>query len=391
MFQSKLLKILLAPFVMHVGDESGGGGAADAGGFDMASAVDSISEGLGFGEESSNDDDSGNGGDGSGADDGGDGTGGDGDGAPKGDAGTPPATKDPANPAPAAGQDPNAQKPADGAPAASVAPRTWRPEATAAWESLPQTVKDEVLKREEDMFRGLEAYKQDAGLGKAFVEAIRPHLPVLKAVGADPFALAGEFMQAHITFATGTAEAKHELLSRIVKDYGLDLSPFFGQGDDDAPYSDPQVKLLRDQVNSLKSQLSGMQSETRQTKERQEAEARASITATVEAFASDPANIYYKELEADIAKVLASGLAKDLPSAYAHAVMMNPVTQAKELARRTTEASTKAAAEAKAKAEAAARAAGANVKLKPKSASAATPMGSIDDTLNEVYAKITGG
>jgi glycerol-3-phosphate cytidylyltransferase-like family protein len=387
MFQSKLLKILLAPFMMHIGEETGGGGAADAGGFDMAGAVDSISEGLGFGTETSDDNsdpDLGLGGDGA-ADAG---TSGD---VPSGEVGDKGSKADAPNTSAATtppGQSPDAQKPADGTGQAVMAPRTWRPEAAAEWEKLPEAVKAEVAKREEDMFRGLETYKQDAGVGKAFVDAIRPHLATLKQVGADPFALAGEFMNAHLTFATGTQAQKQELLQKVIQDYGIDTSVF--QDPDFAPALDPQVKALRDELAAVKSQLSGHQSETRQMQERQRVEILSKFQAEVDAFAANAANIYYKEVEHLIPQIISSGLAKDLQSAYDHAIMANPVTRDKEVARRTTEAATKAAAEAKAKAEAAARAAGANVKLKPKSASAATPLGSIDDTLNEAYAKLSG-
>lgn len=385
MFQSKLLKILLAPFMMHIGEETGGGGASD---FDMSGALDSISDGLGFGEETSNenpDDNPDASSDGS-ADAG---TGGDGQGSATGDKGSKGDAPDKANTPADAGQDPNAQKPADGTPSAIVAPRTWRPEAAAEWDKLPEAVKAEVAKREEDMFRGLETYKQDAGVGKAFVDAIRPHLPVLKQAGADPFALAADFMQAHITFATGTQDQKMQLLQKVIADYGIDMSAM--QDPDFAPAIDPQVKALRDQVARLESQLSGHQTETRQMQERQRQEVLTKLQAEVDAFAGNPANVYFKEVEHLIPQILASGLAKDLQSAYDQAVLANPVTRDKEIARRTAESASKAAAEAKAKAEAAARAAGANVKLKPKAASAATPLGSIDDTLNEVYAKLNGG
>ena len=44
----------------------------------------------------------------------------------------------------------------------------------------------EVHRREEDMFRGLEAYKADAGIGKTFKSAISQYLPTLQQHGIDP-------------------------------------------------------------------------------------------------------------------------------------------------------------------------------------------------------------
>lgn len=385
---SKLLKILLAPFMLYVGEETGGGGGTDAGagsgGFDMASAVSDIGAGLGFSSES-NDDTTNTDPNAAGAGDDVDPTPRTGDDAaatPSGDAKpeTPPADKP-------AGSDADAGKPADGAGPAGVAPRTWRAEAAAEWDKLPAAVKAEVAKREEDMFRGLEGYKVQASHGKAFVDAIGKHLPTLKAAGADPFALAGEFMDAHVTLATGSPEAKAALIRQMDTQYGLNLAGMF-QDPDFAPAVDPQVKHLQDKLARLESQLSGTQSQVRQETERQQQAMLAELSREVDAFSKDPANIYYAEVEHMIPAILASGMVKGLKAAYDHAVMMNPATQAKELSRRTTEAAAKSAAEAKAKAEAAAKAAAANVRTKAKPASAAAPLGSIDDTLNQAYAKL---
>jgi hypothetical protein len=56
------------------------------------------------------------------------------------------------------------------------APKTWRPEAAAKFSALPPEVQQEVLKREEDIFKGLEAYKADAGIGKAVKSVLQPYM-----------------------------------------------------------------------------------------------------------------------------------------------------------------------------------------------------------------------
>ena len=145
---------------------SAGGGSAGEGGLDLSAAGDSISADL-FG--TSGGDDNGGDADDANLDDNG-GT----------DAGTAAATP------PAAGT-PSAKEGAS-APAASTLqpPKTWRPEAAAKFAALPPEVQQEVLKREEDIFKGLESYKADASIGKALKGVVQPYLQVFQSQGIDP-------------------------------------------------------------------------------------------------------------------------------------------------------------------------------------------------------------
>ena len=128
-------------------DNNGAGAAGGDGGLDLSAAGESISADL-FGS-STGGDDNGSGTDDVNLDDGagtGDGT----------------ATTDPA-----AMGTPAAKEGEAGTSTATglQAPKTWRPEAAAKFATLPPEVQQEVLKREEDIFKGLEGYKADASIG----------------------------------------------------------------------------------------------------------------------------------------------------------------------------------------------------------------------------------
>ena len=333
---------------------SAGGGSAGEGGLDLSAAGDSISADL-FGTSGGDD----NGGD---ADDGNlDDNGGT-------DAGTAAATP------PAAGT-PSAKEGAS-APAASTLqpPKTWRPEAAAKFAALPPEVQQEVLKREEDIFKGLESYKADASIGKALKGVVQPYLQVFQSQGIDPMQQVSGLMRAHVALATGTPEQKQQFFQHLAKEYGVDL-------DTEAPYIDPQVAGLQKQLSDLQSRLNG--------REQHEAnEARSKLQAEIDSFASDPAHQYFDEVANDMAGLLRSGAAKDLKDAYDKAIWANPITRAKEQARLTADAEAKAKAEAAERAKQARKATGANVKSSAKAASGTAPLGSIDDTLNAALAAI---
>lgn len=333
---------------------SAGGGSAGEGGLDLSAAGDSISADL-FG--TSGGDDNGGDADDVNLDDNG-GT----------DAGTAAATP------PAAGT-PSAKEGAS-APAASTLqpPKTWRPEAAAKFATLPPEVQQEVLKREEDIFKGLESYKADASIGKAFKGVVQPYLQVFQSQGIDPMQQVSGLMRAHVALATGTPEQKQQFFQHLAKEYGVDL-------DTEAPYVDPQVAGLQKQLSDLQSRLNGW--------EQHEAnEARSKLQAEIDSFASDPAHQYFDEVANDMAGLLRSGAAKDLKDAYDKAIWANPITRAKEQARLTADAETKAKAEAAEKAKQARKATGANVKSSAKAASGTAPLGSIDDTLKAALVAI---
>lgn len=341
---------------MGIEDLDNNGAGAAGGDFDLAGAGDTISADL-FG--SSGDSDNGGNADDVNLDDNG-GT----------DAGT-------ATAAPPAASTPTAKEGEGTAPPTAAAlqpPKTWRPEAAAKFATLPPEVQQEVLKREEDIFKGLESYKADASIGKALKGVVQPYMQVFQSQGIDPMQQVSGLMRAHVALATGTPEQKQQFFQHLAKEYGVDL-------DVEAPYVDPQVVGLQKQLSDLQSRLNG--------REQQEADkARTALQAEIDTFASDPAHQYFDEVANDIAGLLRSGAAKDLKDAYDKAIWANPITRAKEQARLTADAETKAKAEAAERVKQARKATGANVKSSAKAASGTAPLGSIDDTLSAALANI---
>jgi hypothetical protein len=369
MFVKRNMSGLLVRLMKPLEDEgSAGGSGAD---FDIAGAVESIGEGL-FGKSDSAtdappDDDAGAHGDKTGAT---------------------PTDTDPVKTTPIAPSAGQPTPPADGTtPAAKPleAPKTWRPEAAAAWATLPANVQEEVLKREADMFKGIEGYKAHATIGQTFAQIAAPYQQFFAQTQTDPAQLTNSLFQAHAALSLGSPEQKLAKLNEIASLYGVQLQP---ADPDAAPYIDPQVKALQAELASLKSQTSAQTRWQQEQTQREHERIRTQLTSEVDAFAADPANVYFNDLADDIVKLLQGGVAKDLKDAYEQAVYMNPVTRQKEIDRKaseTAEAARKAAAD---RAEKARQATGANVKASAKQASGTAALGSMDDTLQATLNKI---
>ena len=335
--------------------------------FDLEAAVSSLGEEL-FGDtntETSDDDDS----DGAVADS---------------SSGAPSGTPDDGDgAAPVVADKAAAEKPADDVPppqaADSVAPpKTWRAEASAMWSQLPPAVQQEVLKREADIFQGIEQYRDLAQTGRMFQQTIAPFQDHFRAAGMDPVATVGNLLNAHHVLARGTADQKLQLVRAIITDAGLSADDLLAE----PPYIDPAVRDLRSELTSVKSQL--------QQREQRELETqRAALQVQVEKFFADPAHKYANEVATEMHNLIVSGQAPDLATAYDKAIWLNPVVRGKVLAEQQA---TVRAAEEKANAEKAAAAkaaASANIRSTPKSGrTAATAPKSIDETLQETLAAI---
>lgn len=349
--------------------------------FDMEGAVDSVGEGLGLGP------DFGEGG--SGLDP---------------DLGKPaePAEGEltPAEPAEAKPVEGEEAKPAEGeAPAEDTPPaegwkppeeskhlfnedgtlRTWRKEAAAEFAKLPPVVQAEIIKREEDIHRGIEVYKESATFGNHMKESLAPFMPVLQQHNIDPGWQAAELMKVQYGLAFGTPEAKAAIVAQIIRDYKVNMDGVSLE----APFIDPQVEALQNQLKGVQSQLQHFT-----TVETQKSQ--AGLKAHIDAFCSDPKNIYVEEVVNDMAQLLRSGSEKTIEEAYQKAIWLNPVTRQKEIARQAAETAAKAEADKAGKLAAAKKATAANVRSKGQGGSAATPLGSMDDTLNEALAAIHG-
>lgn len=272
------------------------------------------------------------------------------------------------------------EKPAEASASLDEPPKTWRKEASATWAALPSEAKAEILKRESDIFKGIESYKVDATFGKSMKSVVQPYEAIMQANGMEPVSTIQGMLRGHHTLATGTPEQKATIFKQMAKDYRFDLSSLAAPAGE-PPYIDPAVATLQNELRAVQSQLS-------EANQRRQAEARASVSAELDKFAGDPKNIHFNEVANDIANLLQRGLAGSLQEAYEKAVWLNPVTRAKEAARTTAEANAKAAAEAATKATAARKALAANVTTRARSGSATTPTGSLDDTLSEALAGI---
>jgi hypothetical protein len=264
------------------------------------------------------------------------------------------------------------------------APKTWSKEALADWATLPPRAQQEILKREEDFFRGISMYKEAATVGERYNEVVKPYAPILAAENIDPVQLFQSFAANHYLLSRGTEAQKLELAANMIQGYGIDFNKLIGFiGEQALEPVDPRVLALEKEIQQLKSGAQSRQQQEQQT-------VVAQLNTEIETFAKDPANPYFDEVVNDIVKLFETGQASTLKEAYDKAVYLNPTTRQKELDRLTAEKAQTIAAEEQARQTKLAKSTAADLSLDPKSRNGTVPIGSIDDTLAETMARIQG-
>ncbi len=197
----------------------------------------------------------------------------------------------------------------------SMAPSSWKKEAAALFEALPAAVKDEVLRREGDMHKGLEGYKAKAELGRKFESVVAPYMETINKFGVTPDVAVAELLKVDNLLRTAPPAVKAQRFMQLAKDYGIDLSQQF----------DPGTAALQQRMYDLENEL-------QQAKQAREQESSQAVNTEIERFAAEPGHEHFEVVRAHMSALLQAGAAKDLQDAYDQAVYANPQTRATLLA-----------------------------------------------------------
>ena len=256
--------------------------------------------------------------------------------------------------------------PIEAAPQAVEAPISWPKEMHQHWPTMPKEVREYWQLREKQMMEGLDQYKGTAAYGKSVQDVLAPYKPLLESKGLDAPRAIADLMQAYIAMTQGTVEQRRMAYEQVGKNLGITAMA------DPATPVDPQVKALQDQFNQIQHTLTSQQTQALEA-------AREKAGRDVEAFASDPKNVYFNEVADDILVHLKAG--HDLPTAYKLAVRGNEVTFQKEVARIQTETEAKLKENARLEALPKQKAKSVNIGGRETQRAPTEPLGSMDDTL----------
>jgi hypothetical protein len=259
---------------------------------------------------------------------------------------------------------PAEETPAEETAPAIKAPSSWKKEAQAKFATLPPDIQAEVMRREGDMHRGLESYKQHAERAQAYERAFTPYMDTINKLGIAPEVAASELMKVDHSLRYGSPADKVAMVTKIIKDYGIDPAWFDSAN---IPQANPQVDYLQNELQAIKAQQARLQQES-QTRET------VSLNNDIASFAKN--NEHFEAVRDRMADLLQGGAAKTLQEAYETAIWADPSVRASIIAKQQSEERAKAAQ----KASEAKKLASTNVRARG-TIPAQAAVGTIEDTI----------
>ena len=100
---------------------------------------------------------------------------------------------------------------------------TMRPAAREHWASLPEPVRQEIVRREQEVQGVLRESSAAKNIAGEFSRMVTPYLPIIKAEGVDPITAVGNLMEIASVLRVGTMQEKASTLAKLVSAYGVDI------------------------------------------------------------------------------------------------------------------------------------------------------------------------
>lgn len=283
-------------------------------------------------------------------------------------------------------------------------PSTWTAEAKSQWSSLPPRIKQEILKREEDIGRGISNYKQRAEIGDRYQQVMQPYQAMINAAGVSTEHAIQSVMNTMYRLQTGTPQQKAQLLLQTAQQYGADLEVLRAE-------PDPQQAALQNYLSPLQQEIQQLRQQISSQSHTSEQAQMAEVTSKIEAFrnaADEKGNQLYPyfdnlrvqmgalieardaEIQQQISTNGFSNLTPmSLEEAYESAAWSHPETRNILSTKQQTNSEEERKRIAREKAAKAKKADKTNVKSKPaRSNQKPKPVGSVEDTMREVMKDI---
>lgn len=246
-----------------------------------------------------------------------------------------------------------------------------RKEEAAEWAKASPVLQQALLRRSEEMHKGLEQYRGAAQFAQKIAQAFQPYEHTIQKLGVSHEVAVGKLLEADNTLRYGSPEQKAHALASLAYQYGIDIGQVQA-----TPAPDPQVYALQNELNQLKGFINDFQ-RTQQEREQ------GTLNSEIAKFAEG--REHFEQVREDMAALLQAGRAKDLSDAYEQAVWANPQTRAAMLAKQQAEVAAKV--EAERKAQEAKKANAVNVPRRG-SVPASAPTGTMDDTIRATAQKL---
>lgn len=196
-------------------------------------------------------------------------------------------------------------------------PASWSAQAKADFAALPPHIQKEVSKREGDIDKGFRERAEQLKRYEPLEQVIAPHRQKWQVAGVDEATAVKQLLAASDWLDRNPTEA----LTHLARSYGVNIASL-GQPNPAQPSGEPGQPQA--QPDPVASELQALKAELQALKQGKEQETQQTYVSQIEAFAADPANLYFENVKPAMAKLLQSGLVETLPEAYERAIWADP-------------------------------------------------------------------
>lgn len=195
------------------------------------------------------------------------------------------------------------------------APSSWKKEYWEDFGKLDPKVADYIKQREEQFASGVSTYKAEADSAREINDAMQQFQPDFQAAGITPVQGFVKLASAHRMIMSATAQDKPLVFSRLMKDYGIGARMVTQDAQGQWQFLDesrqPAMQQQAQPVQDIPKLV-------------QEELAKQAMQNEVNSFLSDTAKYPHVEtVRPAMIRLLDSGLAPDLKSAYDQAIRLN--------------------------------------------------------------------
>ena len=212
-------------------------------------------------------------------------------------------------------------------------PVGWKPAVREHWDTLPDDVKQEVVRREREIDNRLRETQNERQFAHQVMQTLQPYQSFLKADQVSPMQAIDNMMSTVAMLRTGTADQIAQVLSQVTQKYGIGRfgKEFVGKLDSalsgQVPKpEDEQANAFRQEIQKELQPIKEFQQQLTARQQQQMEERESQAYQYLQGFAQE--HEYFQDVAEDISAILEAaqqrGKQITLEQAYDMACNMNP-------------------------------------------------------------------
>lgn len=268
--------------------------------------------------------------------------------------------------------DPAAEQQAAPLEQVDLPPSTFTVAGKSAYAGLPKdsALRADIKKREADFQKGIGQYKQMAETGSRLLNEIQPYMAQIRAEGGSPETAVRTLFNTAYMLRQGSPQERGRLVMQIAQQYGADISPWMGQGQQAQGSEQGQVpiqQVVQQLMQPYVQRIDQFTTQQQSAQQRMQQEQDNRTSQQIEAFRSatddkgQAKHVYFDNVRGVMGSLISNGDAQSLEQAYEMACRAHPEVSKAMSAEQRTRDEAQRLEEARRKAEGAKRANAANV------------------------------